>query len=107
MQIAHELGVNQGVVSRWLKQAREGGGVEALRRHPAPGKQALLTQAQFAQIPMVIARGAEAFGFEGNHWTTKRAAAALQEVFGVSYHPGHVSRVLKKYCPDWRTFKKS
>jgi transposase len=101
-QIARELGVSQGSVSRWLKQAREGVGIDALHRRPAPGKQARLTNEQFAQIPELMARGAESFGFKGNHWTTKRLAAALQQVFGVAYHPGHVSRLLQKYCPDWR-----
>jgi transposase len=101
-QIAEELAVSQGTVSRWFKQVRDKGGLEALRRHPAPGKQALLTEEQFAQIPELIKRGAEAFGFQGNHWTTRRFAAALQQVFGVAYHPGHVSRLLKKHYPDWR-----
>jgi hypothetical protein len=26
----------------------------------------------------------------------------LKQVFGVTYHPGHVSRLLQKHCPDWR-----
>ena len=42
-QIAQKLGISQGAVSRWFKQVRERGSVDALRRHPAPGKQALLT----------------------------------------------------------------
>src|SRR5688572_27286415 len=100
-QIAAEVGVSQGTVSRWLHQVREGG-MNALRRHPAPGKQPLLTGEQFAQIPALIDRGAEAFGFVGNDWTTRRVAAALKQVFGVAYHPGHVTRLLQRHCPDWR-----
>jgi transposase len=101
--IAAEVGVSQGSVSRWLRQVRETGSVEALRRHPAPGKQARLTAAQFARIPAMIQQGAEASGFAGNRWTIRRFAAALQQAFGVVYHPGHVSRLLQKYCPDWRS----
>ena len=104
-QIAHALGVSQGAVSRWLKQVRDNGSIDALRTHPAPGKRARLTEAQFAQLPALIARGAEAFGFRGNHWTTKRVAVALQQMFGVTYHSGHVSRILQKYCPDWRNYR--
>lgn len=37
-QIANELGVNQGAVSRWFKRVGEVGAVDGLRRHPAPGK---------------------------------------------------------------------
>jgi transposase len=101
-RIAEALGVTQGAVSQWLKRSRERGGVEALRRHPAPGRQASLTDGQFAQIPELIARGAAAFGFEDDRWTLRRVAALLYQVFGVSYHPGHVSRLLQKYCPNWR-----
>ncbi len=101
-QIAEALEVTQGAVSQWLKRVREGGGVEALRRHPAPGRQPGLTDAQFAQIPALIARGAAAYGFPDDRWTTRRVAAVLKQVFGVTYHPGHVSRLLQKHCPDWR-----
>ena len=101
-RIAEALGVTQGAVSQWFKRFREGGGIEGLRHHPAPGRKAALTDEQFAQIPALIARGATAFGFAGDQWTIKRVTAVLKQVFGVSYHPGHVSRLLQKYCSDWR-----
>ncbi len=103
-RIAASLGVTQGAVSQWLKCAREGG-VDAVRRHPSPGRRAALTREQLGQIPVLLARGAEAFGFESNGWTLLRVAAVLKQVFGVSYHPAHVSRLLRTNCPDWRTLK--
>ena len=36
VDVAEALGVTKGAVSQWVKRAREGG-IEALRRHPAPG----------------------------------------------------------------------
>src|SRR5829696_2029843 len=36
-RIAEALGVSKGAVSQWMKRARDGGGVEALERQPAPG----------------------------------------------------------------------
>ena len=106
-QIAVELGVTQGAVSQWLTRAREGdGGTEALRSHPAPGRRTTLTTEQLSQLPTLIARGAEAYGFQGNQWTTIRVAAFLKQQFSVSYHPAHVSRLLRKYCPDWQQVKK-
>ena len=102
LRIADALGVTQGAVSQWLKRAKDGGGVQALRHHPAPGQQAALTDEQFAQIPALMARGARAFGFHDDDWTTKRVAIMLKQIFGVSYHPGHVSRLLQKHCPGWR-----
>jgi hypothetical protein len=29
-------------------------------------------------------------------------AGLLMQVFDVSYHPAHVSRLLRKHCPGWR-----
>lgn len=101
-QIAAEVGVTQGAVSQWLKRARTEGGEAALRRRPAHGRERALTDQQLSQIPALLSRGAEAFNFQGDQWTTARVAAVLKTVFGVSYHPAHVSRLLKKYYPGWR-----
>lgn len=103
LRIAAALGVTQGAVSQWLKRARTGGGVDALRHRPAPGRRAALTDEQHRQIPALLARGAEAFGFRGDIWTTARVAAVLKQVFGVSYHPAHVSRLLR--CLGWSVQK--
>jgi len=94
-RIAEALGVTRGAISQWLKRAKEGGGIEALRRRIAPGPQPRLTAEQRAQIPSLLSKGAEAYGFRGDVWTTPRIAAVIKEVFGVSYHPAHISRLLK------------
>ena len=44
---------------------------------------------------MLLRKGAEAHGFIGQVWTTKRVATVIQTAFGVSYHPAHVSRLLR------------
>jgi transposase len=94
-EIAAALAVSQAAVSGWLKRARVGG-VEALRRHPAPGPAHKLTTAQRAQLPELLAKGAEAYGFIGQVWTTKRVAVVIKRVFGVSYHPAHISRLVRQ-----------
>lgn len=104
-QIAAELGVTQGAVSQWLKRAREGGGTGALRRKPAPGRQAALKREQLDQIPALLAPGPAAYGISGDKWTTVRVATVFSQVFGVTYHPAHVSRLLRKHYPDWRNQK--
>ena len=91
--IAAALGVTPGAVSQWLKRARTDG-VEALRRHPAPGPMPRLTAAQRDQIPTLLARGPEAYGFRGQVWTCKRVAEVLRRTFGVTYHPAHINRLL-------------
>jgi transposase len=92
--IAAALGVTQGAVSQWLTRARTGGAA-ALRRRPAPGAPPKLTPAQRAQVPALLARGPEAFGFRGHVWTAPRIAAVLAARFGVRYHPAHVSRLMR------------
>ena len=92
--IADALGVTQGAVSQWLTRAKERG-VEALRRRKAPGAKPQLTPEQKAQIPGLLKRGPEAFGFRGDVWTRDRVATVIHREFGVSYHPVHVGRILK------------
>jgi transposase len=93
--IATALKVSEGAVSGWLKRARSGG-VAALYRHPAPGPTPKLTAQQRAQVPSLLAKGAEAYGFVGQVWTTKRVAVVIKRVFGVRYHPAHLSRLLRQ-----------
>lgn len=93
--IAAALGVTGGAISQWLKRARVGGR-EALRSHPPPGPTPKLTETQRAALPGVLAKGAEAYDFVGDVWTTKRIAAVIKRVFGVSYHPAHVSRLMRQ-----------
>ena len=93
-QIAEALGVSKGAVSQWMKRAC-GGGVQALKRQPAPGAQPRLSEEQRARVPELLERGAEAHGFRGEVWTCARVAGVIRREFGVSYHPAHVSRLLK------------
>jgi transposase len=79
-QIAEALGVSKGAVSQWMKRARDGGGgVEALRRRAAPGARPRLSEEQRAKVPELL----------------ERVAEVIRREFGVSYHPAHVSRLLK------------
>ena len=91
--IAAALGVTPGAVSQWLKRGREQG-VEGLRRHPAPGRQPRLIPEQLAQVPTLLERGPEAYGFQGQVWTCRRVGEVIRRTFGVTYHTAHVSRML-------------
>jgi transposase len=93
-QIADAVGVTEGAVSQWMKRAREDG-VEGLRHKPPPGAPPRLSKEQRAKVPELLERGAEAHGFRGDVWTCERVAEVIRKEFGVSYHPTHVSRLLK------------
>src|SRR5512135_3631305 len=93
--IAEALGVSPVSVSRWCARARNGG-PEALRARPGPGRPPRLTPAQKRLIPEFLWHGAEAYGFRGEVWTCARVALVIEEEFGVRYHEGHVSRLLRE-----------
>lgn len=99
--IAKALGVTEAAVSQWLSAAHEQG-ADALRAKPHQGATAKLTIAQLRLLPEYLSHGAEAYGFRGEVWTCARIAQVIGLEFGVSYHPAHVSRLLKqlKWTPQ-------
>lgn len=92
--IADALGVSPGAVSQWLKRGRDGG-VGGLRRQPPPGAKPRVSADQLVELQHLLAQGAEAFGFIGEVWTSKRVAALIKRFLGVTYHRAHVSRLLR------------
>jgi transposase len=83
-------------VSQWFKRAREAGEA-ALCDQPRPGRLSQLTQEQHAQVPELLGRGAQAWGFVGERWTRERVAEVVRRQFGVRYHPAHISRLLRRW----------
>jgi transposase len=82
-------------VSHWIKRGREGG-EEALKAHPPKGVSPRLTAEQKAQIPALLAKGAEAYGFRGDVWTASRVAEVIKRTFGVRYHRDHVGKLMRE-----------
>jgi transposase len=91
-RIAAAFGVSEGAVSQWIKRGREGG-PPALRHRSPRGAPRRLSAGQLAQLPGLLERGPEAYGFRGQLWTRGRIAAVIQLACGVSYHPRHVGRL--------------
>jgi transposase len=92
-EIAEAMGVSEGAVSQWMRRAREGG-PEALCHRPPPGARRRLAAEQLARLPELLARGAETYGFRGQVWTRGRITMVSRLEFGISYHPGHIGRLL-------------
>ena len=93
-RIADALGVTQGAVSQWMKRVKEGG-VEALRHKKPSGAPSRLTPSQKSKLPQLLSKGAESYGFRGEIWTCERVSDVIRRHYGVSYHPSHVSRILR------------
>ncbi len=93
--IAVALGVTKGSISQWVKRAKAGG-MASLRHRKPPGARPRLTPEQRAQLPGLLAQGAEAFGFRGDIWTQPRVREVIRRQFQVSYHSSQVGRILKE-----------
>jgi transposase len=93
--IAEALGVCEVTISRWLARARTTG-TEALFAHPSPGHPSELSPAERRLIPEFLWHGPEAYGFRGEVWTCARVAKVIEWEFGVTYHKGHVARLLRE-----------
>jgi transposase len=94
-KIAEELGVTPGAVSQWLKRAREEG-QDALHTRKGGGPKPRLQEEQIRQLPDLLAKGPQAYGFRGNMWTRERIIAMIQQVYGVQFSHGHIGRIMRK-----------
>ena len=99
--IAAALGVSEGAASQWMKRGREGG-AEALKAHPPKGVTPKLTAEQKAQLPELLVKEAEFYGFRGDVWTTSRVAEVIARTFGVRYHRDHVGKLLREAGWSWQ-----
>jgi len=93
--IAQALGVSDGAVSQWFSRV-ERDGEAALASHPPSGRKPKLTEAQRQQLPGLLAQGAEAHGFRGAVWTSRRIRDVIERYFGVRYHKDHVRKLLRE-----------
>lgn len=99
--IARQLGVSRQAVHQWAQHSRRRGAA-GLRRIPRPGRPPKLARAQLAQLPRLLARGAEAHGFATGVWTTQRVADLIWQRFHVRYDRDHVCRLLHRFGWTWQ-----
>jgi transposase len=89
--VAKILGVSRGALSRWCKNARLG----TLATKPHLGRPCRLSEQDCEQLKKLLAKGATAYGWPNNLWTTARVAQVMRTHFGVEYHLAHISRILR------------
>ena len=97
-RIAEALDVSRGAVSQWLKIYREEG-VDALRKKGAK-KPSRLTPEQQDELAAMLSGAPEDFGLAGLVWTRARVAELIEREFGISYHVGHVGKILKRLSEE-------
>ncbi len=92
--IARILGVHRRSLYRWRDQADTT--TDGLRATPHPGRKRRLSDEQLQVLKALLQQGATAHGWPNNLWTAKRAGELIRRHFGISYHPEHVRKLLKK-----------
>ena len=93
-EVARTLRVSRQSVSRWYHDWRRGGRA-ALRGAGRAGRKPKLTPAQLARVDQALREGPRAHGFATDLWTLPRVADVIKRRTGVTYHPGHVWRLLR------------
>lgn len=90
--IARVLGVERSSVHRWVRLARSPAGLD-----PKPVRRPHgLSDARLAELQRLLAQGATWHGWATDLWTANRVAVVIRRRFGISYHPEHVRKILKR-----------
>jgi transposase len=95
VKIAEILDVTQTAVSQWLHLYNKGGPTSLLEKAPH-GARCKLSDEQKLQLQNFLLYGAEAYGFQGDLWTSARIGKIIEKEFGVHYHRNHVAKILKE-----------
>jgi len=91
-EVARHLRVSRTSASRWARLWEKGGN-EALRR--SRHTRSKLTPAQLRRIQQALWRAPRAHGYDAKRWSALLVADLILRRTGVTYHPGHVSRMRK------------
>lgn len=92
-QIADLLQSPRSKVSEWLLNY-EAHGVEGLLEGYRTGRTPRLGEDALVSLGDIIDSGPVAYGYDSGVWTSPMIARVIVEEFGVSYHPGHLRKLL-------------
>ncbi|NID11661.1 helix-turn-helix domain-containing protein [Fibrivirga algicola] len=95
VKIAQALGMTEGWVSQILKKYRQDGPDALIWKKPA-GPACRLDEQQLAQLVIEITKEAIVHDFEGEICTRLCVNAVIIKLFGISYDPSQVGRLLKR-----------
>ena len=93
--VVRELGVSRQTASQWYARWVSDG-KRGLRAAGRAGRLPKLDDRQLARVERALRKGPRANGFPTELWTLARVGEVIETVTGVSYHPGHVWRILRE-----------
>jgi transposase len=91
--VANSLSASLSSVVRWV-QAYCQEGRAGLKANPIPGRPARLSVRDQAKLERILLKGPLQAGYPTDLWTLRRVAEVIEQRFQVSYHPGHVWKLL-------------
>src|ERR1019366_981398 len=94
-EVARRVGAHRQSVSRWAAELHAKG-LAGLRKAGRAGRKPRLSAEQLNQIERGLKRGPQALGYETSLWTANRVVHLIEQECGVSYHPGHVWKILRR-----------
>jgi transposase len=94
-EVARRIGCSHSSVILWRRMLRRRG-TNGLKAKPAPGRPPRLETRQVRRLPAWLRKGALAWGYATDLWTTTRIAAVIRREFGVRFHRAHVGRLLAR-----------
>lgn len=92
-RIAKQLQVSFEAVSNWV-ELYEKQGLKGLKTLGKPGPRPRLDDNEKRKIKQAILKGPKAQGFATDLWTLERIAKLIKQMTKISYHPGHVWKIL-------------
>lgn len=92
--IARALHVHRSTVHSWI-QAWNGNGELGLLEGHRSGRQPKLSDGDKERLWDIVESGPVAYGLNTGVWSSPIIAQLIEDEFDVSYHPGHVRKLLK------------
>jgi transposase len=92
-EVARRLHVCRQTVSRWATEFKRGG-KGALKKAGRAGRKPELTAGDRKRLPELLLQGPEKLGYDTPLWTCARVGHLIRKEFGVTYHKGHVWKIL-------------
>ena len=95
-EVARRVGAHRESVSEWAAELQAKGRA-GLKKAGRAGRKPRLSVEQINQIERGLKRGPQALGYEETSlWTANRVAHLIEQECRVSYHPGHVWKILRR-----------
>ena len=93
-EIATLLQVSRSRTHAWVSSWNQHG-LEGIKEGHRSGRPCSLEEKQLIILRDIVDSGPQAYGIKTGVWTSPIITQIIQNEFGVTYHPGHVRKILK------------